>query len=224
MLICCCKFLLLDVRLRRDEDILWVLTQLCCEKRCMRHLSIEDLKYAEKRKQTGKQNYFLEILHQQSQPSESGEYETVFFIRGKGVCREAWLQAHNLSKASFRRIIKQFKDGVTMVEHGNKGRKSVMSKTAEWITWLQFFVNCIGDHQPMTMVVFICHHASAKVISTKKCWKKTNLSTNQPYHYLPFTVSLWDKHFSHVIVPKVLQIVQSTFQSPLTSSVHILSA
>ena len=114
----------------------------------MRHLSIEDLKYSEKRKQTGKQSYFLEILHQQSQFSESGGYETVFFIRGKGVCREAWLQAHNLSKESFRRIMKKFKDGVTMVEHGNKGRKSVMSKTAECITWLQFFVNCIGDHQP----------------------------------------------------------------------------
>ena len=44
--------------------------------------------------------------------------------------------------------MKKFKDGVTMVEHGSKGGKSVMSKTAECITWLKFFVNCIGDHQP----------------------------------------------------------------------------
>ena len=222
MLICCCKFPLLDVRLRRDEEILWVLTQLCCEKRCMRHLSIEDLKYAEKRKQTGKQNYFLEILHQQSQLSESGEYKTVFFIRGKGVCREAWLQAHNLSKESFRRIMKKFKDGVTMVEHGNKGRKSVMSKTAECITWLQFFVNCIGDHQPDNGGIHLPSCFSKSDIYKKML--EENKSLNQPTISLSHFYSLWDKHFSHVIIPKVLQIFQSTFQSPLTSSALIFSA
>ena len=85
----CCKFLLLDVRLRGDEEILWVLSLLCCDKRCLRQLSVEDIKYAEARKMTGKQNYFLEVLHQQSRLSESGVYETEFFVRGKGICREA---------------------------------------------------------------------------------------------------------------------------------------
>ena len=136
------------MHLRGDEEILWVLSQLCCEKRCLKQLSIEDIKYAEARKWAGKQNYFLEMLHQQSRLSESGVYETEFFVRGKALCRVAWLQAHNLNKESFRRIMKKFKDGATMVEHGNKGKKSVMSKTAECIAWFQFFVNCVGDHQP----------------------------------------------------------------------------
>ena len=170
--------------LRRDEEILWVLSRSCCERRCLRHLSIEDVKYAEARKQAGKQNYVLEVLNQQSQLSESGEYETLFFVRGKGVCREAWLQAHNLSKESFRRIMKKFKDGATVVEHGNKGRKSVLNKTAECIAWLQFFINCVGDHQPDNDGI--------------------HLPSCQPTVSLSHFYSLWDKYFSHVTIPKVL--------------------
>ena len=64
------------------------------------------------------------------------------------MCHEAWLLAHNLSKDRFRRILKKSTDGAIMVEHGNKEKKSVMNKTAECIAWLQFFVNCVGDHQP----------------------------------------------------------------------------
>ena len=96
------------MHLRRDEEVLWVLALCCCKKRCLRQLSIDDVRYAEARKQTGKQNYFLELLHQQSYRNESGEYETELYVRGKAVCREA---AHNLSKGRFRRILKKFKDG-----------------------------------------------------------------------------------------------------------------
>ena len=109
----------------------WVLAIRCCEERCLRQLSINDVRYAEARKQTGKQNYFLEVLHKQSHRNKSGEYETEFYVQGKAVCREAWLQAHNLSKDSFWRITNKFKEGATMVEHGNKGKNYVMNKTAE---------------------------------------------------------------------------------------------
>ncbi|XP_068680383.1 uncharacterized protein [Montipora foliosa] len=118
--------------------------------------------------------------------------------------------------------MKKFKDGVTMVEHGNKGRKSVMSKTAECIAWLQFFVNCIGDHQPDNGGIHLPSCFSKSDIYKKML--EENKTLNQPTISLSHFYSLWDKHFSHVIIPKVLQIVQSTFQSPLTSSVHILSA
>ena len=30
----------------------------------------------------------------------------------------------------------------------SKSNEQVMNKTAECIAWLQFFVNCVGDHQP----------------------------------------------------------------------------
>ena len=39
-----CNFSFLDVTVRREEDILRVLSNHCCEKKCLRQLSIEDIK------------------------------------------------------------------------------------------------------------------------------------------------------------------------------------
>ena len=108
--------LLLDVTVRRDEVVLWILSLNCCQKRCMRKLSFDDIRLAEvqfkERKQTGKSNLVLEFLHNHSQINDSacGESETKFFVRGESVCREAWLLAHNLNKETFRRILNKFKD------------------------------------------------------------------------------------------------------------------
>ena len=79
--------LLLDVTVRRDEVVLWLLNLNCCQKRCMRKLSFADICHAEvqfsERQQTGKRNLELEFLHNHSQIKDSGEYETEFFVRGK---------------------------------------------------------------------------------------------------------------------------------------------
>ena len=81
----------------------------------MRKLSFDDIGHAEvqfsERQQTGKRNLVLEFLHNHSQINDSGEYETEFFVRGKSVCREAWLLAllaHNMNKETFRRILNKF--------------------------------------------------------------------------------------------------------------------
>ena len=197
----CCKFPFLDVCLRREEGILWVLARNCCENKCLKKLSVEDIHYAEAKKQTGKQNYFLEFLHQHSQLGESGEFETEFFVRGRSVCREAFLLAHNLSRESFRRIMNKFKQGATMVEHGNMGRRSVMGKTAECIAWLQFFINCVGDHQPDNGLIHLPSCFSKSDIYKKM--QEENAALNQPTVSLSHFYSLWEKHFSHVTIPKV---------------------
>ena len=63
----------------------------------------------------------------------------------------------------FQHILK-FKDGATMVEHGNKGKSSVMNNTTECTAWLQCFVNSVGDHQPDNGAI----HISAKLTPIKK--------------------------------------------------------
>ena len=82
--------LLLHVTVRRDEVVLWILSLNCCQKRCMRKLSFDDIRLAEvqfnERKQTGKRNLVLEFLLNHSQINDSGEYETEFFVSGKSVC------------------------------------------------------------------------------------------------------------------------------------------
>ena len=126
-------------------------------------------------------------------------------------------------QGKFSSHYEKVKDGVTMVEHGNKGRKSVVSKTAECITWLQFFVNCIGDHQPDNGGIHLPSCFSKSDVYKKKPWKKTNLSTNQPTNHI--TISLLQSvSGTSTLAMSLFQIVQSTFQSPLTSSVHIFIA
>jgi len=61
-------------------------------------------------------------------------------------------------------VFGKFKDGATTVEHGNKGKNSVMNNTTECTAWLQCFVNSVGDHQPDNGGI----HATAKLTPIKK--------------------------------------------------------
>ena len=157
----------------------------------MRQLSVEDIRYAEAKKKAGKRNYFLEYLHQHSSSDDSNELQTEFYVKGKIVCREAWLLAHNLNKETFRRIWGKFKDGANVLEHGNKGRKSITSKTADCIAWLQFFVSCVGDHQPDNGGTHL------PTCFTKSDIYKKILEENQSANSIPFSF-LWPmgKEFS----------------------------
>ena len=98
--------------------------------------------------------------------------------------------------------MKKFKDGATVVEHGNKGRKSVLNKTAECIAWLQFFINCVGDHQLDNGGIHLPSCFSKSDIYKKL--QEENKDLNQPTVSLSHFYSLWDKYFSHVTIPKVL--------------------
>ena len=73
--------------------------------------------------QTGQRNYVLGYLTNHSQLQDSGQYKTEFFVKGKSVCREAWLLIHSINKEWFRRLFLTFKDGAVELEHGNKGQK-----------------------------------------------------------------------------------------------------
>ena len=168
-------------------------------------MSFDDIRHAEvqfsERQQTGKRNLVLEFLHNHSQINDSGEYETEFFVRGKSVCREAWLLAHNMNKETFRRILNKFKDGVLVLEHGNKGKGTVMPKTAECISWLQFFVNSIGDHQPNKGCIHL-PSCFGRIDIYKKMMEE-NTALNLPTVSLSHFYNIWEKHFTHVLIPKV---------------------
>lgn len=201
-----------DITVRRDEDVLWILSINCCQKRCMRKLSVDDIQHAEvqfnERRQTCKRNFVLEFLHNHSHVNDIGEYETEFFIRGKSVCKGAWLLSHNMNKETFRRILNKFKDGVLVLEHGNKGKNTVMAKTAECISWLQFIVNSIGDHQPDKGCIHLPSCFSRSDIYRKMLEENTAL--NLPTVCLSHFYNIWEKHFAHVLIPKENRFTKCT--------------
>jgi len=168
---------------------------------------VEDIHFAEvqlREKEKGKGTFLLDFLHNHSTINYSGEYETEFSVRGKSVCREAWLLAYNMSKETFRQIQHKFKDGMVVSEHGNKGRKTVMAKTADCIAWLEFFVKSVGDHQPEKGCIHLPSCFSRSDIYKKMLEENTVL--NQPTVSLSHFYNIWEKHFSHVI-PKVIQLL-----------------
>ena len=186
--------------------MLWILTIKCCTNKCMRFLSIEDLHHAQvnlkERSQTERRNYLLDFIQAHSKLNESGEFETEFMVRGKIVCKEAWLLACNVSKRSFSRVAKQYKDGVVVVQHGNKGRKRVMAKTADCIVWLQFFIGSIGDNQPDSKTIHL--PSCFSIVDIYKRMKEENTRFGLPTVSLSHFYRLWDQHFSHVLIPKVI--------------------
>ncbi|XP_032217810.1 uncharacterized protein LOC5517433 [Nematostella vectensis] len=193
-----------DLKLRTDEDLLWILTIKCCSNKCMRSLSIEDLDYAQvnlkERTQTERRNYLLDFIQSHSKLNDSGEFETEFMIRGKIVCKEAWLLACNVSRSSFSRVAKQYKDGVVVVQHGNKGKKGIMAKTADCIAWLQFFIGSIGDNQPDSKTIHLPSCFSG--VDIYKKMKDENTRFGLPTISLSHFYRLWEQHFSHVLIPK----------------------
>ena len=99
----------------------------CCSKKCLRKLSLEDISSGElpftSLDQTERRNYVLTYLNGHSRMEDSGEFLTEFIVKGKKVCREAWLLIHNINKEWFRRHLKKFQEGAVEVEHGNKNKK-----------------------------------------------------------------------------------------------------
>lgn len=72
----------------------------------MRKLSVEDINSCELQftslDQTERRNYVLNYLSNHSRVEDCGEYMTEFIVKGRAVCREAWLLIHNMNKEWFR--------------------------------------------------------------------------------------------------------------------------
>ena len=128
-------------------------------------------------------------------------YETQFMIRGKVVCREAWILAHNISKETFRTYYNKFKDGAVEVEHGNTGKKQVMAKTADCTAWMHFFFHAIGDSQPDSGAIHLPSCFRKIDIYRKICEENKLMSI--PSVSLSHFYNIWEKEFKHVIIPKV---------------------
>ena len=71
--------------------------------------------------QTQQHNYLFGYLPDYSRVEDSGDYVTEFMVKGKSVCREAWLLIQSFSKEWFRGLLKKFKEDAVKVEHENKG-------------------------------------------------------------------------------------------------------
>ena len=177
----------------------------CCDKRCMRKLSVEDIHSTElhfcSKDQTEKRNYVLDYLSGHSQVLDSGEYATQFKVKMRTVCREAWLLIHSLNMEWFRRVFNKFKEGAVEVEHGNKGQKKPSQKSKDCIAWLQFFVSCVGQYQPDNKTIHLPSCFTRLSVYQRMCEEKESFSG--PSIGISQFYAIWRDHFSHVLILKV---------------------
>jgi len=175
----------------------------------MRKLSIEDISSCELHfsnlNQTEKRNYIIDYLSNHSKKCDLCEFITEFIVKGKSVCREAWLLIHSVNKEWFRRMFNKFKEGAVEVEHGNLGQKKPSQKTTDCIAWLQFFVSCVGQYQPDNKTIHLPSCFTRLSIYQRMC--EENSSFNAPSVGISQFYSIFREHFPHVLIPKVSLLV-----------------
>ena len=173
----------------------------------MRKLSIEDISACEvnfsSMDQSQKRNYVLGYLSSHSKVEDSGDYSTEFIVKGKSVCREAWLLIHNMSNEWYRRQIHKFKEGTLEVQHGNKGLKKQSQRCKDCIAWLDFFISCVGQYQPDKKTIHLPSCFTRLSIYQRMCEENEAYMYNTSSIGLSQFYSIFRDHFPHVLIPKV---------------------
>lgn len=111
------------------------------------------------------------------------------------------MKVHDIKKDRMRRIENDFKMGTKHYVHGNTGSRHVSLKTANCISWLQFFVKAVGDHQPDQKGIHLpsCYNVGAIY---KKMEEEFEERGEKPVCLSQF-YEVWRTHFPDVTIPKV---------------------
>ena len=157
--------------------------------------------------QTDKRNFVLDYLHAHTDVNCDGDLVTTFLVKGKPICKDAWLIIYDLKKDTFNRLSTQFKEGVVQVEHGHTGTKWTTQKTKDYIAWLEFFVGCVGQHQPDKKSIHLpsCFSLSLiykQMVDENNTFKMPSVSKSQFYR-------IFHRYFPHVQIPKVSTCILS---------------
>ena len=117
------------------------------------------------------------------------------------MCKYAWLCAHDIKAETFRRIKMEFEKGVVHVEHGNLGSKKLSKKTKDCIAWLEFFIDCVGQHQPDLSIIHLpsCFSISSiqkQMVGENNGFGVDSVGLSQFYH-------IFHTYFPNVTITKV---------------------
>ena len=142
-------------------------------------------------------NWILGFLQQHSQ--ETG---TLFVVKGRTICKQAWLKLYDIKKDRMRRIEIDFKSGTRHYTHGNCGNRHASLKTTNCISWLQFFVKAVGDFQPDQKGIHLpsCYNVGGIYKEMEKEFK----ARGENVVSLSRFYEIWSSHFSEVKIPKVI--------------------
>lgn len=98
-----------------------------------------------------------------------GRIETNYFVAGHPVCQLAWCQVHGVSQRRVCRVLKLVALGQKAVEHGNKGKQKVNTKTENAKIWMERYFHLIGDKMPNSNQIHLPSWDKQKDIFLRYC-------------------------------------------------------
>ena len=189
-------------RSQSKGELMGMLMTACCANACLKKLSFQDLEDCveafSNKNQTEKRHWILIYL---SEHTQSDTNEILFIVKGKTICKKAWLKVYGIRQERFRLITKDFKAGIMAHVHGNRGKKKPGPKATNTIAWMTFFVNALGDQQPDQVKVHLpsCFNQHLVYERMRNEMEEVGEDCVSLQHFY----RLWKEHFPHVIIPKV---------------------
>ena len=114
-----------------------------------------------------------------------------------------------LKRKPLGECIGQFQKGAVNVEHGHLGIKRPTEKTKDCIAWLEFFVNCVGQHQPDQKTIHL--PSCFTILSIYKQMVQEHDSLGVTSVGLSQFYRIFNQNFPHVSLPKVTTVLYSVW-------------
>ena len=183
------------------------MAKTCCHLECLKTLSYNDVNETRNRflmldKRIDERNFILSYLKYHTscrKSNQSIDSMTTFLVKGKPVCKQAWLLTNSISGRRFSSIFCDFRKGSELYQHGNRGTTRYARTTSACLAWINFLVNAIGDQQPDSGKVHLPSCFSKLSLYRKMCQELSedvHVSRSQFYRIM-------DTHLNHVVIPKV---------------------
>ena len=181
-----------------------VIHKSCCNQNCFHTLSIAEIEevrssyYA--RNETQQAQYVVDYLRQHSN-MRHGQWQTLFTIAGKTVCKTCWRLAMGIKRSRFVTLLKKFEDGVVQVEHGRSGMQYQQQQTITVVSWMRAFFNKLGDRLPMQDSIHLpsCLTKREVYLLAKEDLTQAGLACCGHATFF----ALWKDHFPTVTIPQV---------------------
>ena len=110
-----------------------------------------------------------------------------------------------IKKETFRRIYEKFQKGAVNIEHGRLGVQRLTEKTKDCIAWLEFFINCVGQHQPDQKTIHL--PSCFTLLSIYKQMVQEHDSLSIASVGLSQFYRIFNQYFPHVSIPKVTTVL-----------------
>lgn len=134
------------------EEVVQILASKCCEKLCVRNLTVNDILFAKNKymsmSNTEKRQWLADKISDSTSFVAESIIETKYLLAGKEVCKNTFCQVFKLSPKRLRQLAHSVSLRHYSFPHGNQGKKRNTIRVDEAKAWMDIYFNLIGDKLP----------------------------------------------------------------------------